>query len=113
MPLETQIMRAGVPRKVTWDYFTLSCMYTVAIKEDAPETPIRRNDGTEATFGDLGEGEWIDFSMEPIYYLDIDCGLVKRGKQTVRFTHKFDRPDGNRLIFKPGDILTAWRSSKR
>jgi len=114
MPLETEIIRDGKPRQVKWDYFTLSCMYTVAIKEAAPDTPIKRSDGTDATFGDLAVGEWIDFSMEPIYYLNIPhCPLVTRGRQTVLFTHKFERPDGKKLIFRQGDVLRAWRTHKR
>jgi hypothetical protein len=109
MPLETQVFRNNVPRKdIVWDFFTLSCMYTVAIKEAAPEYEYQEG----KKFGDLEDGEWIDFSMAPIYYLDIPkCPLVKRGEQTLLETHTFDRGEGKSLIFLPGDRLTAYRSS--
>lgn len=110
MPLETQVLRNNKPRKdIVWDYHTLSCMYTAAIKETAPDYEYQ--DGK--TFGELGDGEWVDFSMAPIYYLDIPkCPLVKRGEQTLLETHIFDKGEGKSLIFLPGDTLTAWRSSK-
>ena len=111
MPLETQIFRNGKARKdIVWDYFTLSCMYTVAIKESAPEYEYQEG----KSFGELNDGEWIDFSMAPIYYLDIpNCPLVARGEQTLLETHVFDRGEGKSLIFLPGDTLSAYRSSTR
>lgn len=121
MPLEVEILRDGKPRILSWDYFTLSCMYTVAIKEGAPDHEGLLSDGK--TFGELEEGEWVDFSMVPIYYLDVPgCKLLEKGSQKVKNRHIFNRmrdsdEDGNPvepdlLVFEPGDVLRAWRSYK-
>lgn len=116
MPLETAVLRDKEPRTdIYWDYFALSCMYTVAIKEGAPDYVGLLND--DKTFGELGEGEWIDFSMAPIYYLDVPgCDLINRGRQTVKSRHVFNRhnetAEPDLLIFEPGDVLTAYRSHK-
>lgn len=122
MPLNTEIMRDGEARIVPWDYFTLSCMYTVAIKEGAPNYEGLLDSGR--TFGELEDGEWIDFSMCYIYGLDIPgVRLLSHGIQTVKERHVFNRnrefdDDGNPiepdlLIFEPGDVLHAYRSHKR
>lgn len=123
MPLETEVLRDGEAREdIGWDYFALSCMYTVAIKEGAPNHKGLLKD--DKTFGELEDGEWIDFSMTPIYYLEVPgCKLVTHGSQKVRNRHVFNRnaetdKDGNPiepdlLIFEPGDVLRAWRSHKR
>lgn len=121
MPLETQVLRRNVkflPEHERgwesvdhiWDYFTLSCMYTAAIKETAPDTPIN---GEVENFGELPEGAWVDFSLTPIYYLNIpECPLVSRGKQTLSRRHEFRYNDERTVVFEAGDILKAWRSSK-
>jgi hypothetical protein len=110
MPLEVEVLRNGKMVKHTWDYFTLSCMYTAAIKETAPDTPIN---GKCKNFGELPEGGWVDFSMAPIYYLEIpQCPLVSRGKQTLTRRHEFRYDEERTVIFEAGDILRAWRSSK-
>lgn len=122
MPLNTEVLRDGKPRTdIAWDYFALSCMYTVAIKEGAPDHVGLLRD--EMTFGDLEEGQWIDFSMTPIYYLEVPgCKLIEKGSQKVKNRHVFNRnrtedDEGNPiepdlLIFEPGDVLQAWRSYK-
>lgn len=112
MPLEVEVLRDGEPRQLSWDYFTLSCMYTVAIKEGAPNHKGLLAD--DKTFGELKEGEWIDFSMVPIYYLDIPgCKLVEKGTQKVKRHHEFYDKDGNVVLeFEPGDVFRAWRSYK-
>ena len=114
MPLEVEVLRDGEPDNHTWDYFTLSCMYTVAIKETAPDTPVDSSNPLIKSFADLPEGAWIDFSMTPIYYLDIpECPLVTRGKQTLKKRHEFRYDDERTVVFEKGDVLHAWRSSKR
>lgn len=112
MPLETEVIRDGETVKGIWayGYFTLSCMYTAAIKETAPDTPVN---GEVENFGQLEEGAWVDFSLAPIYYLDIpQCPLVSRGKQTLTRRHEFPYDDDFTLVFEKGDILKAWRVSK-
>lgn len=101
MPLNTQILRDGKPLDVTWDYKTLSLMYTVAFKEGDPNYEYQ--DGKK--FADLPDGAWIDFSWAPIYYLKSKCGLVKKGRQVLKNRHEFDT-----VTFEPGDVLTAYRS---
>jgi hypothetical protein len=78
-------------------------MYTVAIKEGDPNYEYKPG----KTFGELPEGEWIDFSMAPIYYLNTKCKLQEKGKQVVKNRHTFGE-----LEFLPGDELHAWRSYK-
>lgn len=115
MPLNTEVLRFNPklqrlePRKdIVWDYFALSAMYTVAVKEGAPKTEYQ--DGK--CFGDLKEGQWVDFSMAPIYYLDWPCKLIKKGEQIVKETHVFNAGTENELEFRAGDVLRAWRSHK-
>lgn len=111
MPLEVKVTRDGEAVSHIWDMFTLSCIYTAAIKETAPDTPIN---GNVKNFGELPEGGWVDFSMCPIYYLDIpQCPLVSKGRQTLSRRHEFRYNDERSVIFEAGDVLHAWRSSKR
>lgn len=115
MPLNTEVIREGETVKGIWKYgyFTLSCMYTAAIKDQAPDTAFDSyEDGTEKTFGDLEEGKHVDFSLTPIYYLDIDCDLVRKGSQVLANSYSFRYNDDFTLEFKAGDTLKAWRSSK-
>lgn len=102
MPLVVEILRKGKPLKITWDYFALSCMYTAAVKEAAPDTEYQEG----KTFGDLPEGKYVDFSMTPIYYLDWPVPLVKKGQQTLKRRHEFAE---GKLVLLPGDVLKAWR----
>lgn len=112
MPLVVEVKRGGEIRDdIVWDYFALSCMYTVAIKEGAPNHVGLLKDNK--TFGELEDGQYIDFSMTPIYYLDVPgCKLVETGTQKVKNHHEFHRGDGTVLAFAPGDILRAWREHK-
>lgn len=103
MPLNTQILRNDEPLEVTWDYKTLSIMYTVAFIEGDPKYEYQEG----KTFGSLEEGQWIDFSMCPIYYLKSKCGLVKNDRQVLKKRHVFDT-----LTLEPGDVLTAYRSHR-
>ena len=107
MPLVTEILRDGETLEVRWDYYTLSCMYTAAVKEAAPF--VEYQDGK--TFGDLEEGKFVDFSMTPIYYLDWPVPLVKKGKQVLKREHVFKISSEREIVLKPGDILKAWRES--
>lgn len=110
MPLITEILRNGETREdINWDYATLSCMYTVAVKEADPEQEYQPG----KTYGNLEEGKYVDFSMTPIYYLDWPkVPLVSKGRQTVKKRHAFFEGTEYELIFEPGDVLRAWREHK-
>lgn len=113
MPLNTQIIRKGKSLKVSWDYHTLSAMYTAAIKEGAPDYPGLIASDAEKTFGDLDEGEYIWFGDCYIYGLEIPgCDLTEKGEQTLTESHTFKFPEGASLTLLPGDILSAYRSHK-
>ena len=108
MPLRTQIWRDGEELELRWDYPTLSAMYTAAVVEADPNLEYR--DGLK--FGDLGTGEYVDFSMVPIYYLNWPTvPLVSKGRQTLENDHTFFLP-GEVLELKPGDELRAWREGR-
>lgn len=64
------------------------------------------------TWRDLeGQGKFVDFSMAPIYYMNIP--LIRRGKHVLKRDHTFViNNDGTTLELKKGDILRAWRSYK-
>lgn len=115
MPLELQVLRNGEPRTISWGYFHLNCIYTTAIKEGAPDYKGLIAGDEEKTFGGLEDGQYIDFSMCYIYGLDIPgVDLIQRGRQIVKERHKYvDSFDGEVFVLEPGDVLTAWRSSKR
>ena len=101
MPLVTEIIRDKKPLDIMWDYNVLSCMYTAAVKDAAPD--IRVND--KLTFGEVPEGRFIDFSMVPIYYLTWDIPLVKKGSQKLKRDYNFP----GIVELKRGDVLRAWR----
>lgn len=103
MPLNIEVLRGGEARKLSWDYFTLSCCYTAALKEGDPEFEYAEG----KKFGELEEGQWVDFSMAPIYYLDSKAPLLKNGRQVLHRTHKFGE-----LTLEAGDEIRAWRSYK-
>jgi hypothetical protein len=115
MPLETRILRNNEQRTLRWGYFHLNCMYTAAIKESVPEMKGLIAGDDEKTFGDLEDGQFIDFSNCYIYGLNIPgCPLVERGEQTLLHRHEFtDLSDGEVFVLEPGDVLQAWRSHKR
>jgi hypothetical protein len=106
LPLNTKWLRNDeiVKPEGGWTFHTLSAMMTVAFKEGAPELEVREG----LKFGDLTEGQYVDFSMAPIYYME-GCGLVEHGYQVVMNDHTFDI-NGQHLEFKAGDVLRAWRS---
>lgn len=113
MPLETEVRRNGEMVSMEWDYFGLSAMYTAAVKEGAPEYEYEKG----KTFGDLKDGQWVDFSMAPIYYLDINCDLVKKGSQVLKDRHRFqgrnaDHEVVREVVLEPGDVLRARRVGK-
>jgi hypothetical protein len=107
VPLNTEIKRDGKVWNPTggWDYFALSCMYTAACKEAIPE----ENFNEDTKWGELEDGKYVDFSMIPIYYLDWEVPLVKKGKQTLKQRHYFGN-DNRNITLLPGDTLRAWRS---
>ena len=104
MPLEVQVLRNNEPVSLEWHYQTLSAIYTACIKEQKPEMEYAAG----KTFGSLEPGEFIDFSMIPIYYLDIpEVPLVARGEQTLLESHVYDW-----MTLMPGDRITARRVGK-
>lgn len=116
MPLETQVLRGEEALKI-WalsedGYWPLNCMYTAAIKDSVPDRKGLIAGDDEKTFGDLEDGEIIDFRMCPIYYLDIPgCPLIERGEQTLLNRYEFHNGE-HTITFEPGDVLQAWRSHK-
>ena len=112
MPLETQVERNGQPVPIRWGYFALSCMYTAAVAEQLPDQETDAGN----RFGDLDPADAedpvqpVDFSLTPIYYLDVDCDLVRKGSQKLTRLHRFvDPTDGEVLELQAGDVLSAWR----
>ncbi len=104
MPLEVQVIRNNEPVSLDWHYETLSAIYTACIKEQNPD----REYAPGKTFGSLETGQFIDFSMCPIYYLDMPkVPLVARGEQTLLESHVFEW-----MELMPGDRITARRVSK-
>jgi len=108
MPLNTEIERNGEALKLCWGDFHLNAMYTAAIKESAPDTPLEGG-------GKVGDESCkiLNFIMG-VYYLHIPgCPLVERGEQTLLYQHEFVDPyDGEVFELLPGDVLRAWRSYK-
>ena len=101
MPLVIKVTRNEQPLKLTWDFNTLSAIYTACIKEQDPDQEYREG----KTFGDIEAGHFVDFSMCPIYYLDMPkVPLVARGEQTLLHDHKYEW-----MELKAGDRITAWR----
>jgi hypothetical protein len=80
-------------------------MYTAALKEGDPELEFTEG----KNFGGLPDGEWVDFSWVPIYYLKSKAPLIRYGKQTLLQRHVFDLGDDKKFVLKPGDVLRAWR----
>lgn len=108
MPLNTCVRRGKKEVPMTWDYFTLSAMYSVCIAEQAPDTKLESG----KTMGELvAEGFICDFSNVAIYYLDIDCDLVRTGSQVLKNDYSFDTgfPERSPVTFKAGDVLSAYR----
>src|SRR5262245_13706655 len=110
MPLVTEWKRDGERVKPPggWDWTMLSAFMTAAFKEGSPEMEIKEG----LTFDDLAIGEFVDFSMAPIYCMT-GCALVEEGKQVLERDHEF-RLGGDRVAyFKAGDTLQCWRESNR
>lgn len=109
MPLVLEIRRDNERLKnVGWDYFALSCVFTAACAEAAPDHEV----DDDYTFGTLPESMWVDFSNAPIYYMDL-CPLMTRGVQVLENDHTFrtKEQDGSDRVFelKAGDELRARR----
>ena len=101
MPLVIKVVRNNEPLKLTWDFQTLSAIYTACIREQDPEQEYAEG----KTFGSIEEGHYVDFSMVPIYYLEMPkVPLVARGEQTLLSDHKFEW-----MELKAGDRINAWR----
>lgn len=118
MPLHVQVKRDGETLMVEngWSYFHLSCVFTAAIKDADPTQEFSDIfHGDSQTFADIPDGQWLDFSMVPIYYLDMPTvPLVTSGEQTLTEDYKFEGPYlGEWFELKAGDILIAHRVDAR
>jgi hypothetical protein len=108
MPLNTEVHRNGKLLKLNWDYTTLSCMMTAAFKEEFPEEEFAEG----RTYGSLKEGQWVDFTYSPLYYIDPAPSVLSKGRQTLKNRHVFQIAEDEELVFEAGDVLRAWRSHK-
>jgi hypothetical protein len=99
MPLETEVLREGKRVDHIWDYATLSALYSICIGEAAPDEVIKA-------------GQFVDMSMFPIYYLDVDIPLVKTGEQVIENDYTFGEDSERPIIVKKGDVFRAWRTMK-
>jgi len=112
MPLNTQVLRKGKPVHMSWDGLTLSCFLTTALKETDPEFEYQEG----KTFGELPDGEWVNFGMSPIYYLATKSPLWHHGEITLTSDHHYEfvYDDGEKgeADFKAGDKFIMYRSHK-
>jgi hypothetical protein len=117
MPLNIQVKRKGKPvRGLKWDYAMLSVCMTVVHIEQEPTREF--NEGR--TYADLKPGQFVDWSMAPIYYMESETDLFKKGAQTLKQDHSFDltmeMPDGSiqprKVNLKKGDVISMYRSYK-
>lgn len=112
MPLNTAVLRDGETVKLKWSYFTLSCMLTAAMQE-GPNRNRRinqRDPKASITWDDLDDGEWVDWSLAPIYFMD-GCPLLEKGEQVLKEDHTFDGGAQGAVEFKSGDVLQARRGA--
>jgi hypothetical protein len=110
MPLETEVLREGKRVDHIWDYATLSALYSICIGEAAPDE-VFASDGR--TMGEvIKAGQFVDMSMFPIYYLDVDIPLVKTGEQVIENDYTFGEDSERPIIVKKGDVFRAWRTMK-
>lgn len=109
MPLVISVTRGFDQLSLFWDEFTLGCIYTAALIEGDPEFEYQPG----KRIGSLPPGNWIDFSMSPIYYLATKAPLVKQGFQALKHDHSFhgEPVEGHirTLELKAGDILRQHR----
>jgi hypothetical protein len=110
VPLNLEVLRRGERVKYRpFDWFVLNAVYTAAMKEAMPDGTV--ND--QYTWGSLPEGQVVDWSWLPIYYMDL-CPLLAKGRQTLEQDHRFVKTGENgktrKVVLKKGDVLHAWRS---
>ena len=127
MPLNIYVERKGKRRRdLIWDQQMLDFCYTVAYMDEDPD----REYADGKTFGELGTWvfdpdnehgtKWSGQEFEcyvnfvcGVYYIEGDCGLVKRGEQIVKRKHRFLHAAAEKpVVFLPGDKIVAWRSHK-
>jgi hypothetical protein len=106
MPLVTEVTRKGKTVPYDWDFTVLSAMLTAAAKESCPEQEFN----TGRKFSDLEDGQFVDFSWLPIYYLSWNITVLKKGRQVLKNDHTFGTGD-HKIEFKAGDVLKAHRES--
>ncbi len=114
MPLETEIIGVkGEIIQLTWDFVALSIMLTVGLREGDPDFKVKllRNE-EETRIGDLPMDEWIDFSWQPIYYLNTKAPLWKVGEHKVQNNYEFKINDERTIILRKGYKLRMRRVSK-
>lgn len=113
MPLRTQVKRGkkDISGQYDWDYHTLGCFLTAALIDQHPDWEYQEG----KRIGDLvpENGQFVDFSMAPIYYMDMPIDLWQKGRQMLLRTYRFDiyKPEAEKdpIEFKAGDTLAMWR----
>jgi hypothetical protein len=113
MPLNTQVLRKGKNHKPEsgWTYLGLSCFLTAAIIDADPDWEFQEG----KAIGELEPGQFVDFSMAPIYYMEMDNVPLWQSKpQTLKRGYKFgpfnDPDDGEyHIVFTKGDVLSMYR----
>lgn len=124
MPFDTEIRRNGAIVGARWDYRMLSAFMTAAASEACPDELDKITEGIWSkqrtiTIEDQEFETYIDFSMVPIYYLDWDLPLLKKGRQVLFDDHTYyfmgekdDNSDKRTFRFLAGDELRARRTFK-
>jgi hypothetical protein len=110
MPLNTQVKRGKKIVRIErgWDHATLSCFLTACIQEQYPDWEYQKGKAITAL---ESHGKFVDFSMSPIYYMDMPVDIWKKGVQKLTRDHKFGPfADGSTVEFKKGDVLRMWRN---
>lgn len=112
MPLETMVERNGKTHKPEsgWTGLGLSLFLTVAIMDGHPTWEYQEG----KMIGNMEAGQYVDFSMAPVYYMDIPVPLWKVGRQTLMHDYTFgpfeDEDGVFTVYYKKGDVLSMWRS---
>lgn len=115
MPLITEIKRDGKAMKLAWGGFHIAAMvYAVTI--DSGKGPFKNNAAVQEEAKKLMEkqgsigvtpSDAFSLSMYPV----IGATPLNDGPYTMKSEITFlDTADGEVLVLKPGDILSAWRN---
>lgn len=114
MPLETEIIGVkGEVVQLPWDFTTLSIMLTVGLREGDPDYKVTLvSDEEETRIGDLPMDKWIDFSWQPIYYLNTKAPLWTKGEHKVENNYEFKINEERTMIIRKGYKLRMRRVGK-